>query len=362
MVGSARVVVRSVGAANPSAALVLAQALPLSREHVARCVYQAPAVLMGGLPEQQAQALCQLLQKTGLDVGVDNGDAPLATGGPDYEVAVHVSDASRFREVAAAVAAFVGCAPSRAVDMLCGSPAVVLGQVSLNTVQALAERLAPLDAQLDASRVADARYDLFVDDGQPDLRQRLRRELTEFDIECQAQGPLLASALDRACAQALWQRHSGQGGWRLLDQAMQRFDLWLEAPAVEAPAVAAVLACTGMPAGLLPQVNAGLPFLLAECLPGVQARDALLALHDAGVRASAKLVTLSRWDLTLQSAADARAAAHVLARVGGLEAAQAAQALLRLPQRLAAGLTLPRARWLQAELAAVGCPSELEPR
>lgn len=361
--GMSRVTVNSVGRANPAAAMVLAQALPMSREHVARCVYQAPAVLLGNLSEEQARTLCQLLQPTGLEVGVDSMDAPLQPGGPDYEVAVHLNDASRFREVAATLAAFVGCPLPRAVEMLCASPAVVLGQVSCSTVQALAERLAPLDAQVDASRVADARYDLFIDDGQADLRTRLQRTLAGFDVPSQPDGPLLASGLSRAAAQALWQRHSGQGAaWRLLDQAMQRFDLWLEAPAVEPAAVQAIVLASGMPRHLVDRANAQLPFLLVDAVPGAQARETLLALHQAGVQASARLVTLARFDLSLHSVANARGAAQVLAQVGGVKEDQAAQALLRTPSRLPVALTLARGRWLQHELSAVGCRAELEPR
>jgi hypothetical protein len=361
--GTSRLTLHSVGRADATSAMVLARALPLSREHVVRCVYQAPSVLLSGLPQEQAQTLCDLLARTGLDVGVDPADAPLAGGGPDYDVAVHVGDPARFREVAAAISAFVGCPLARAVEMLCASPAVVLGQVSFNTVQALADRLAPLGAAVDASRIQDARYDLFVDAGQPDLRQRLRRELAAFDVECQPEGPLLAAGLDRAAAQVLWQRHGSRGeAWRLLDQALQRFDIWLDAPAVGEAAVAALVSATGMPAALVDRVNSRLPFLLSDALPGAATGEMLLALHQAGVVASAKMVTLARWDLRLLSVADARAAALVLGRVGGLAEVKAVLALQRLPARLDLALTLARGRWLEAELSSIGCRCELEPR
>lgn len=357
-----RLVVRSVGTATPAAALALAHALPFSREHLARCVYQAPSVLLDGLPDGEATAIRDLLLRTGLDVTVAAANETPALGGPEYEVAVHVGDAARFREVAAELARFIGCTPARAVELLCASPAIVLAQVSLSTVQALGDRLAPLGAQLDASRLAEARYDLFVDAADAELRQRLLRELRAADIECHAEGPLLASGVDRAFVTALWRRHGGRSGWRLLDQALQRYDLWLDAPVAEGPATEALLACTGMPRALLPRVHAALPFLLVDCAPATQAREALWTLHQAGVLASARLVTLSTWDVSLTAVPDPRAAATVLVRVGRLDEAGLAPLLMRTPARLKAGLTLPRARWLVAELAAVGCVAELEPR
>lgn len=357
-----RLVVRSVGTATPAAALALAQALPFSREHLARCVYQAPSILLDGLPDGEAVAIRDLLRRTGLDVAVAAANESPLLGGPEYEVAVHVGDATRFRDVAAELARFIGCPPARAVELLCASPAIVLAQVSLSTVQALGDRLAPLGAQLDASRLAEARYDLFVDAAEAELRERLQRELRAADVECLPDGPLLASGVDRTLVSALWKRHGGRSGWRVLDQALQRFDLWLDAPVSEGPATEALLACTGMPRTLLPRVHAALPFLLVDCASALQARETLWALHQAGVQASARLVSLSTWDLTLTKVSDPRAATTVLVRVGQLDEAGLAPLLMRTPVRLKAGLTLPRARWLAGELAAVGCEAELEPR
>ena len=137
-----RVVVRSVGSASPAVAALLARARPLSPARLAHCLYRAPAVLLDGLGEPQARTICGMLEQTGLSVEVTGVDEPLTEGGADHDLAVHVADPAKFREVAAAVAAFVGCEPKRAVELLCGSPPLVLGQVSEATATALRRGLA----------------------------------------------------------------------------------------------------------------------------------------------------------------------------------------------------------------------------
>lgn len=360
--GACRLMIQSVGTATPAVSLALAHALPFSREHLARCVYQAPAVLLNGIERQEADTLCEVLARTGLEVSVDDVDRPLIVGGPEYEVSIHIEDNARFRDTASELARFIGCTPARAVELLCASPAIVLGQVSWSTVQALRARMENLGARLDVSKVAEARYDVFIDAQQEHLRQRLQHELAKRGAECFKEGPLLASNINREVANSLWQRSGSQKGWCLLDQAFQRFDIWLEESAISQGAEDAIVACTGMPKELIPRVNAALPFLLLESIASADASAALASLNEAGVRAAARLITLVKWDLDVHSVQDPRAAIQIIHRISGKDDAAFLNAISRPPAKLKVGFTLARARWLVSELAAVGCRTELASR
>lgn len=365
-----QVVIRSVGTASPSLPAALAQALPLAPERLARCVYQAPAVLLGGLPELQAHSIAELLKQTGLEVDVTSADESVLPGGPELELAVHVADMTRFREVAAALAQFLGCNTARAVSLLCASPPVVLGQVSSATAQALETRMSPLGAEVDVSRTAEARYDVFVDANEATLRVQICRILREAGITPEAEGPLLALGVPREIAQRLWSRVGNGAKWRMVDQAFQRFDIVVEQVPDSAEASAALIAATQMPASVIPKLRERLPLLLCEALPNREVGPLLNALAKAGVVASAQLVTFSSWDVVVTEVRDPAATAEVLSQIvdrkdePSNEEQRAARnlALRRLPARLALGIGLARARWLVHELRAVGALAELEAR
>jgi len=357
-----RVIVRSVGTAGASLPRVLAGALPIPPEKVARCVYQAPQVLLDGLDEANARTIAELLGGTGLEVEVASSDVALQAGGPDLELAVHVSDPARFREIAAELARFLGCEVARAVELLCATPPVVLGQVSRATARALVERLTPLGAEVDVSEVSSGRYDVFVDETAPTLRARIAALLTASGCEVAPEGPLVALGISREDAGRLWKRVGQEPKWRLLDQAFARFDLVLEAAPDTDEAVRAIVEVSGMPAGLVPKVRARLPVVLCEALPASKVRDALERLSAAEVVVSAKLITLTLWDVVVSEARDVAAATEVVTRILGRDRGEVLAGLRRLPARFVAAAPLVRARWLVHELEQAGAHATLEAR
>lgn len=353
-----RIVVRAIGTATPALCTVLARALPLSTEQIVRSIYQAPSVLLDGLADEQARAIGDVLSSSGLDIAIASAHEELQLGGPDFEVAVHVEDPARFRAVAAEVARFLGCEPLRAVRLLCGSPAVILGRVSQATVDALRARLEPLGAKVDASRTAEALYDVFVDEDAPAMRGRVERLLVEAGIPLASTGPLCALEVPRSVADLLFARIGADPSWRLLDHAFQRFDVVLEAAPDTPAAHEAIIAVSGMPASLVPKVLARVPVVLASAKPGAEAIEALARLARSGVSASAQLVTLTRYDVIVESVADARAAQAILAALDE----RASDLLTRLPARLPGPFGRSEARWIAHELGLAGARARLEPR
>lgn len=329
---------------------------------MARCVYQAPSVLLDGLDEDNAQTIANMLAKTGLEVVAAPSDAAIDEGGPDLELAVHVTDPSRFREVAAELSRFLGCDTARVVELLCGTPAVVLGQVSSATAKALTERLAPLSAEVDVSEVATARYDVFVDESAPGLRARIASIVRDGGVEVMREGPLVALGVPRTLARRLWASIGSEPKWRLLDQAFARFDLVLERAPETPEADAAIVAVSGMPASLLPKVRKRLPIVLCEAIPSGQLAPALEQLAAAAVEVSAKLVTLETFDVVVSEASDIAAAVDVITRILSRDRSEVVLALRHLPARLPAAAALVRARWLVHELSLIGARASLEAR
>lgn len=356
------VIVRSIGTAGPSVHAALAGALAVAPERIARCLYQAPAVLLDALPESEANAVAELLSKTGLEVEVAQRGAPLESGGPDFELAVHVREPERFRAIAMELARFLGCDPARAVKLLCSSPAVVLGQVSAATVEALATRLAPLGAEVDASRSVEAAYDVFVDADGREYRTRLERQLRDEGVEIIPEGPVVALGVPRSVAEKLWTRIGASPKWRLIDRAFQRFDVVLESAPDSEEASNAIVEVTGMPPSLVPKVRARTPIVLLSAARLNEVDAALATLGRAGAQVAARLVTLARWDVVLSAVSDVNAAAEVLGRVLDRDPKPLNRTLRSLPARIDAPVGLVQGQWILEELAAVGARAALEAR
>lgn len=360
--GNFSVIVRSIGTAGPSVHAVLANSLPIAPERIARCLYQAPAVLFDALPENEANAIVELLTKTGLEVEAARRETPLEPGGPEYELAVHVREPERFRAIAVELARFLGCQPARAVKLLCSSPAVVLGQVSAATVEALGRRLEPLGAEVDPSRSAEAIYDVFVDADGREYRTRLERELRDAGVEILPEGPVVALGVSRSLAEKLWTRLGASPQWRLIDRAFQRFDVVLESAPDTAEASEAIVSVTGMPPAIVPKVRARAPVVLLSAVRLKEVDAALSTLGKVGVQVTARMVTLARWDLVISSVSNVTAAADVLARVLDRDAAPLNRALRSLPARIDAPVGLVQGQWIIEELEAVGAKAGLEAR
>lgn len=353
-----RLIVRAIGTANPGVCTALARALPLSIEQIVRSIYQAPSVLLDGLGTEQAQAIGGILADSGLDVAIATIDERVEPGGPDFEVAVHVEDPARFRAVAVEVARFLGCELPRAVRLLFGTPAVILGSVSAATVEALRSRLEPLGAEVDASRVRDAIYDVFVDAEAHSMRTRIERMLADAGIPITNEGPLCALDVPRSAADMLFAKLGADSSWRLLDHAFARFDVVLESAPDTAAAHEAIVAVSGMPESLVAKVLGRLPVVLASARPGPQAVEALARLAQTGAKASAQLVTLTRYDLIVERITDRTAALAVLEPL----VEGASERLARLPGRLSGPFGRLEAAWIAHELHRVGAPTRLEER
>lgn len=360
--GDHRLVVTSIGRATPSLHEALARVLPLSSQALLARLYQAPSILLDAISPELGHQLARVLRDAGLEVEVERGDVPFTAGVGDREVALHVADPSRFRAAVVEVAAFLGCPPARAAQLLWQSPAVLVGRVSAATVEALRRRLEPLGVALDVSTPDTARYDVLVADAAPGVRARVLAALRAEGLAVETSGPLAALGLSRAQADAVWRRLDRGVPVRLLDHAFQRFDVRLDA-APDTPAVRERLVeATGMPASVAAKVLRRLPVVLHQGIRHTEVPARLRALVEVGGRASAHLVTFQTFDVIVEHASDLPATAAAITGLFDEPIDELGSALRRLPFRLPGPHSPLRARCLRHELHAVGARVRLEER
>lgn len=360
--GDYRLVIQSIGRATPALHQALAKALPMTSQTLLARLYQAPAILLDGISPELGDNLARLLGDAGLDVTVERSDAPFIAGVGDREIATHVTDPSRFREVVVEIAKFLGCAPARATQLLWQSPAILVGRVSEATVLALRERLEPLGVVLDVSTAETACYDVLLASDVPGARARVLAALRAEGIDVETKGPIAAFGLDRAQADAVWKRLDRGVPVRMLDRAFQRFDVRLDAaPATEAVR-ALLVASTGMPERVAERVLGNLPVVLHQGIVFAEVEPRLAALAAVGARASAHLVTFQTFDVVVEHTTDRAVTAAAAAELTEQPVAELDAAMRRLPLRLDGPFTSLRARCLRHELQATGARIRLEER
>ncbi|ATG50809.1 hypothetical protein CFK38_04165 [Brachybacterium vulturis] len=284
-----RIDIVSVGDASPHDAARVALGLGVSVPDMVRAFYQSPATLVDGIDEPLACALSDVLASLGCEVQVAEQDAPAPRTGPLLDVAVRVTDESRFERIAAAASTFLGCADDEARRLLLASPPVLVGQVSAATVEALQRRLGD-GAEVITSDPSIARYDLLLGDCPAPSRSRLLSDLRAQGHDPAASGPWLLRDLTGTEAHDIWSTHQRIPSLRITNQDFYRFELVLDGGRPDEDGLAALLA-TGVPADVVPQLFDSLPIIVADELPDTEVKRLLSLLTAAGLEAHATLAT-----------------------------------------------------------------------
>ena len=124
----------------------------------------------------------------------------------------------------------LGVDHATAMTMVTASPAVLLGGVSQATVEALARRFGPLGAEIDASRPADAVFDLAAE-ASDDTTTRVLAQLLPDANRSRSDAVFHVMGLDATAAQSLWSELSRTAAKvRVINRDFQRFDVRLNRP------------------------------------------------------------------------------------------------------------------------------------
>lgn len=363
--GPARVVARSIGTAGVALVRSLRHVLPFADADIAALLFQAPSELIVGLEAPQAAGIVQLLRDTGLDCDVVLGDQLIASGVGDHEVALSVRDVDKIPAVIVEVVKLLGVDVAAARGLVCNAPAVLLGGISTATVGALRARFAPLGADLDASRSADARFDLFLGECPAATRDRavdrLRAAVGKLEITGAAGGPLVVPGLDHDTATRVWRElRSADVPVRIVNRAFARYDVVLHA-ATDGDALRRHLTDrVGMPPAVIPKVLARLPIVIHRGLRHDELEAVLADLAAADARVVAEPLAFQRFNLALGEVREVRPLIPVISAIAGIDEAAALTGLRARPPRISGQFPPLQARWLQHELRRAGVDARLE--
>lgn len=354
--------VRSIGRAGPEVHRALTRVMSMPQQAIVARLYQAPSELLTGLQRDTADQVAEALRETGLEVAVRPTDEVLTPGVPELDVALHLGAPARLPEVAYEVATFLGCDLPKAAELLCATPAVILGQVSQATVDALRARLESLDVRLDVSRSSEADYDLYIADCAPALRHRAAALVRAEGLDARDEGPVLATGCSLARTQRLWRAFTSCNlPVTVLNRDFQRFDVRLDGVDADTPELrAAIVAASGMPERIVGKVLARLPITLAQ---GVSVHDvpALLGrLADAGASATAHLVAFRRYALVIERVTEPGRTAEALSQLTRQDLARVRPTLQQLPLTIPGPFSQTRARWMRSEIAKTGARVRLD--
>lgn len=338
-----QVVVTSPGDVSPSALRAVADGLARPVAEVAEAIFRAPSVLVDDLDADTATALDRLLASLGLEsrVAPDGEAAPFETS---LDVAVQVQDVARIAAVTESLADFLGVSAQRAFGLLATPPGVVLGGVGAAAVESLSRRLGE-GAQVTRAPSDAGPFDLYLAPNASVpawLKARLR------DKEQTLRPGWHPLGLSYAEARSLWSSLGREGGIRLVNRALMRWDLVLTAQAPPSKGVLAWLEeCFGIPSRVAPRVLAHPPLALAEARDEAYARQCLDEAQALGLSVDSEPSGFGRAGIELLAARDTARLNAVLARFGLEET-------VRIPSLIVADLSDLEARVLAHELAAAG--------
>lgn len=356
---------RSIGAAGVQLVRSLRHVLPLPDADIAGLLFMAPSTLLAGLEPPQAEGVARLLRDTGVDCVVLGPDDVIDDGVGDHEVALAVHDVQQVPAILVEVIKLLGVDSATARDLVCSAPAVLLGGISSATVEALRARFAPLGAEVDASRTADAVFDLYLGECPPAVRERaldrLRAALGRLEVAGVAAGALVVPGLDHAAAARAWRElASADVPARVVNRAFARYDVVLHA-ATDGEALRRHLTDrAGMPARVVPRVLASLPVVLHRGLRHAALAEITDELAAAGATAVVEPLAFQRFGLSLGEVREARPLVPVIAAIAGTDESAALAGLRARPARVDGRFPPLQARWLQHELRRAGVEARLE--
>lgn len=360
--GEWRVIVDSLGNAGAGLLQALQRMSAVPESRLAELLYQGPSELAAGLDRESAEKLNALLLSAGLEGRILDAGEPFEPGDADHELALAIHDFRRMPDVLRLIVEILGVTAERARQIVCSSPAVLLGRISTNTARAIERRFTALPGvEVDVSRASTAVFDVFLGTCEASDRAHVSRVLRDLGHETGEAGEsLLASGLSREEADRLWSRLSRTSlPIRILNRDFERFDVRLdEAP--DSPEMRAFLG-ESIPAEVVGKVLGNLPIVTHPNVPFRRLTDVLARFDALGGRATGQLLAFQSFALEVRKVGDRRASSRALRHLAGLDEATAGAAL-RTAKRIDGPLTRPQASWLQWELRQAGTETSLVTR
>lgn len=358
-----RLVVHSIGTAGASAVKVLRSLRSGSDLELAALLYRAPSVLLEGLDWDKGERLRDALRQTGIEVELERTADGFQAGRGEWEISLGVKDPAHLLTIIEETALLVGVDFEKAKAMVLASPAVLMGRVSEATVTAVRARFEKLGCEVDASKTAQAVFDLVIDAGDQRTLHAIDLRLKELAVERSTLGPsqVMVTGLNSATTETLWAELARTSAKvRALNRELQRFDVRLERAPNNDEVRQWLTRAVGMPERITHKALSRMPFTLVENVRGERMATLLREAGALGAHATAVLLSLQSFSMEVAAGGDRTAARTWVQAIAGREVAE--QMATGKPMRVAGPLTKLQARWLQHELRACGVTAQLEGR
>lgn len=356
--------VRSIGSANASIVAVLKSASKLSEQVLAYRLFQAPSMLFRDLPKGLADEAVAALRSSGLDCETRHKDERFTPGDTEHEVALVIRDITQMSALLESVMKFLGVSAVDARRLLCASPAVLLGRISIATVRAVQERFTPLGVEVDVSRSPSARYDVFMNSGSAEMRRAAEGAAKSLGIhivaaqEGDANPPLAMNLTHEEADRFFAVMSRSLCPVILLNRDFQRFDVRLDA-ASDTPELRAFLVETAqMPENIVPKLLARLPIVTHSCVGFSRMTEVVQTFAALGGKASAHPLAFQTFSLRIEKVGDVQSSTTILRGIGGL-AKEAAHEALTKTKEVPGPLAPTVAKWLRYELEKAGTKSRM---
>lgn len=357
------IVVDSIGKAGVGLIPALKKVSPLSENKIASLLFQTPAKLFTGLPEETAIEMNKLLLSTGLESYVINEEEKFNPGDSDHEVALVIKDYSKIQEIAKAIVSLTGLPIEDIRKALCKSPTVLIGKISKNSAEAIRERFKPLDVEVDISNPHEGTFDVFkgecsafdqnlINQIFKNLGLKLGGAQTKSEVST-----LVCAGISKKQADKLWSSvYRTSLPIKIVNRDFERFDFRLD-KAPDTPEMLEYLtASTGMPETIAKKVLTKLPLVIHKNIRFQKLDEELAKMKKLGAVSSGHLLVFQSFSLKINSVKHIEPTIELLNIIGGIDKKVIQESLLNT-KIIEGPFTSPQVQWLQYELKKIGTSS-----
>ncbi len=304
------VIIKSIGTANPSASVLLAEAFKIPQEIVLKLLYNTPSVLFHKVDEQLAVKAKTTLNKLGLIVKVQDSKVSLPTNNNLYEASVYIDNPIKLPKVVKQLSEFLGCEQKEALNILMQEPSIVIGGVSKATLKALSKRL---DAKVTITNPKKDLYAIYFPIKQSSIIDDLKHVFkNSFSIK-KAGLEYVIENLDFKTSQEIWRKYKSKKNIKIVNQSYQRFEIILtKIDKNDRFQREFLVKQIGIPKQILDKVLENLPIQLHESLSKKETEKTLKKYANVGLTCHSEVIIPKKHDLVITKITDLKKTRSIL--------------------------------------------------
>lgn len=347
-----RVIILSIGAANPAVVRALSEAFGINQELLFKMLYNAPAVFLEEVEEELALKAYHLLTELGLEAIIQemSETAPLPT--EPIDIAVYIEDPTKLTTINKQLSEFLGCSESESLNLLLQEPSVVLGGVSMATAESLQKRL---DAEVMTSTPKQDLYTLELTDEDPKNRSGLIQMLRNQGVSIPSGEINWIRNLNYEQLTGFLTRYRSQNGIKIYNQSYARYRIILDHfDTNDTTQTHFLIHEIGMPEDALEEIQMNLPVILDESLNFRILQEKLSVYREAGLSCSEERIPFGKYAISVSNIKDSEKVEEILKKFYQDVKLNREAEVWKAPLPLDSVLS----RFLERQLEYIGCDIE----